>query len=154
MRLRGNYLVSGFFLLTGLYGIIVSSGFRYWESMTLPLITSSLVFILAAVQLIRDLLKNKKSPSDIQEKDKIKNKKEIKKGLIIFGWASAFVLVTYLFGFYISIPAFSITYLKLQSRGWITSIIFAAVFLLFVFLIFELVLKTPLYRGLFFRLFM
>jgi hypothetical protein len=155
MKIKSSALVSGFLMLIGLFGIITSAGFRYWESMTLPLITSSLVFVLAGVQLIRDLCNhseieaNKKS--EINKGDS-RNKDEIKRGVFIFGSSIAFVMTTYFMGFYVAVPFFSFAYLKQNSRTWLTSTLFAVIFLVFIYLVFDLLLKTPLYKGLIFQI--
>jgi hypothetical protein len=157
MKIKGSTLVSGFFLLIGLYGIITSVNFRYWESMTLPLITSGLVFILAGVQLGLDLRKRPQKEATAKTKntadDDSTKKDEIKRGAIIISWSIAFVLATYLFGFYLSIPLFSFAYLKQHSRRWLTSILFSVIILGFIYLVFNIILKTTLYKGLIFNLF-
>ena len=55
MKIKGSLFVAVFFLLLGLFGIIQSLTFRYWESMVLPLAISSLIFILAAVEVGKEL---------------------------------------------------------------------------------------------------
>jgi hypothetical protein len=155
MRIKSSAAVSAIFLLTGLLGIITSAGFRYWESMTLPLFTSSIIVILASVQLKRDLKKHTgKEPNEKNNpiQNDSRNKEETKRGVVIIGWSVAFVLATYIFGFYIAIPAFSLAYLKQNSRSWLTSIVFAVIFLTIIYLIFDMLLNSPLYKGLIFDL--
>ena len=144
-------------MLVGIYGIIASLSFHYWESMTLPLTTSSLVFILAGTQLGLDLRKRPQKEDSGKKAataaDDNSRKKETKRGVIILCWTAGFALATYLIGFYIAIPVFSLAYLKTHGRRWLTSILFAAIILGFIYLVFNVVLKTTLYRGLIFNLF-
>jgi hypothetical protein len=157
MKKNSSFLISAFFLVIGLFGIIKSIGFHYWESITLPLITSSLVFILASIQLLWDLRhhteqKEKNENTNISKSDK-SNKDEIKRGMILFSWSIALVLAIYLIGFYIAIPVFCFIYLKRHSRNWITSLLVAGTFVLFIYLVFNTLLKTTLYRGVIFSIF-
>ena len=152
MKIKGSTLVAGLCLIIGVFGIITSLTFKHWESMTLPLITSSLVFILAIVQLCLDLRKRStKDVNNIITEDRSGND-EIKKGLIITGWTAGFCLAVFIFGFYIAIPSFSIAYLKTHSRSWITSISFTVIILGFIYLVFNIALKAPLYAGFIFSL--
>ena len=57
MKLKGGFWVALFFLALGLFGIIQSLTFGYWESMVLPLGISIIISILAAVEVARELLK-------------------------------------------------------------------------------------------------
>ncbi|MBN1368462.1 MAG: tripartite tricarboxylate transporter TctB family protein [Dehalococcoidales bacterium] len=157
MKIKGSILVTGLFLLIGLCGIITSLTFHYWESMTLPLITSSLVIILACIQLGLDLRKRPKKDDSVKKgettADDTLKKAELKRGTIILCWTAGFALATYILGFYIAIPVFSLAYLKTHSRRWLTSILFAVIITGFIYLVFNIVLKTILYRGLIFSLF-
>jgi polyferredoxin len=155
MRNKSSAAVSVLFLLTGLFGIIASAGFRYWESLTLPIVTSSLIVILASVQLKRDLKKQTGKESNERNntnQNDSRNRDETKRGVVFISWSVAFVLATYIFGFYIAIPAFSLAYLKRNSRSWLTSIVFAVIFLTIIYLIFDMLLNSPLYKGLIFDL--
>lgn len=156
MKFNRNSLVSSFFMVVGLFGIITSTGFNHWESKTLPLFTSSLVFVLALLQLVRDLRYHKnKEPTDdnTQLKDSSRWKHEIMTGTKLFSWSAAFIVVTYLAGFYLAIPGFSFVYLKRRARSWLSSGLFSVSFLIIIFLIFDVLLKTTLYKGLIFNYF-
>jgi hypothetical protein len=154
MKAKSSPTVSAFFLLIGLGGMIIATSFHDWESVTLPLMTSSLVVILAGVQLVRDLVdRRRKEPNENTSRKESGQKEEIKRGLKICGWAAAFVLAAYLAGFYIAIPVMSMAYLKSRGRSWVTAIIFAGVFTVIIYLIFAVLLKATLYNGRIFSLF-
>jgi len=141
-----------FFLLLGLFGIIQSLTFRYWESMVLPLAVSSLIFILAAVELGKELRHqdNKKTATEKKTGKESKDSFEIRRLGLVFGWAAGFSLAVYLVGFYIAIAVFSFTYLKWRGRSWLTATIFAIALLAFIYGVFDVGLKAPIYEGLIF----
>ena len=141
-----------FFLLLGLYGIIQSLTFRYWESIVLPLAMSSLIFVMAVVEVGRELRRQDKRETAIEGKPQTETKTrvEIRRFSLVFSWAAAFMLGTYLLGFRIAVPIFAFSYLKWRGRGWITATVFAVVMLAFIYGAFELGLKAPLFKGLIF----
>jgi hypothetical protein len=152
MRTRGSLALAVFFLLIGLFGIVQSLTFRDWEAMTMPLIVSGLMFILAGVQVVRELRRQGhqktavETEADNQDKDKVNTSKI---GLV-FGWAAGFCLGVYLLGFYIAITVFAFSYLKWRGRSWLTAAIFAIAMLAFIYGVFVLGLKAPLYKGVIF----
>jgi len=152
MRIKGSLCVAIFFLLLGIFGIVQSLTFRYWESTVLPLATSSLIFILAAVEVGKELRRQDKREAAIEKKSgkESKNKVEIRRLGLVFGWAAGFSLAIYLLGFHIAIPLFAFAYLKWRGRSWITATIFAIAMLAFIYGAFELGLKAPLFKGLIF----
>jgi hypothetical protein len=152
VKLKGSFWVALFFLLVGLFGIIQSLGFRYWESMALPLGISSVIFILAAVEVTRELRRRDKEEAAPEGKpgSRMKGKLDMRKLGVMFGWAAGFCLAIYLLGFYIAIPIFAFSYLKWRGRGWLVAVIFAIALLAFSYAVFSIGLKVPLYKGLIF----
>ena len=152
MKIKGSFWVAIFFLLLGLFGITQSLTFRYWESMVLPLAISSLLFILAAVEVGKELLRRDNREAAVEKKTGKEglNKIEIRRLGWVFSWAAGFSLAIYLLGFYIAIPVFSFAYLKWRGKSWLAAIIFALAMLAFIYPVFEIGLKAPLYKGLIF----
>ena len=149
MKLKGSFWVAAFFLALGIFGITQSLTFRYWESMVLPLGISIIISILAAVEVIRELLKRRKAAAE-ETAEKSEPKIERRRLFLTLGWVAGFCLAVYLFGFYISIPTFAFGYLKWRRRSWLVALIFAVAILAFSYLVFAVGLKVPLYRGLVF----
>jgi len=152
MKIRGSLYVAAFFLLLGLFGIIQSLTFRYWESMVLPLAMSSIIFILAAVEVGKELRRqdNKGAATEKVTGKESKDSIEVRRLGLVFGWAAGFSLTIYLLGFYIATPVFAFAYLKWRGRSWLTAIIFAIAMLAFIYPVFDIGLKAALYRGLIF----
>jgi DMSO reductase anchor subunit len=147
---RGSFWLAVFFLALGLFGIIESLTFLYWESMALPLFVSSAIFVLAAVEVAREWRGDKREVTDAGAAKESDTKAENRRLWPIFGWASGFCLTIYLLGFYVSIPVFAFAYLKWRKRSWLVAAIFAVALLAASYAIFSIGLKVPLYRGLIF----
>lgn len=152
MRIKGSLCVAIFFLLLGIFGIVQSLTFRYWESTVLPLATSSLIFILAAVEVGKELRRQDKREAAIEKKSdkESKNKVEIRRLGLVFGWVAGFSLAIYLLGFHIAIPLFAFAYLKWRGRSWLAATVFAIAMLAFTYAVFDIGLKAPLFDGLIF----
>lgn len=153
MRLKGSFWLAVFFLALGLFGIVQSMTFRYWESMTLPLAVSIIISILAGIQVVREQRRRgeEEEMAVAQEKAKDSQRKlDGKRFGIVFSWVAGFCLAIYLLGFYISIPAFAFAYLKWRRRSWLAAAIFAMALLAFSYAVFAIGLKAPLYKGLVF----
>ena len=149
MKVKGSLWLTVFFLLLGLFGITQSLTFGYWESMVLPLAISSLIFILASVEMARELRRRQTTGEGKVAKESPGNAQL--KGLgVVFGWAGGFALGVYLLGFYIAAPLFAFSYLKWRRRSWLVAAAFAIAVLALIYVVFAVALKTPLYRGLIF----
>lgn len=152
MKLKGSFYVAVFFLLLGIFGITQSLTFGYWESMVLPLAISSLLFILAAVEVVKELRQRDDGKTAVEGKPDTESKSKVEIGRVglVFGWAAGFCLAIYLFGFYIAVPLFAFAYLKWRGRSWLTAAIFAVALSAFIYGAFQFGLKVPLYKGLIF----
>jgi len=154
VKLKGSFWVALFFLALGLFGIIQSLTFGYWESMVLPLGISIIISILAAVEVARELKRRgdegEAAAAEKKQEDGIKEKFNARRLGVVFGWAAGFCLAIYLLGFYISIPLFAFAYLKWRKRSWLVAVVFAIALLAFSYLVFSVGLKVPLYKGLIF----
>jgi peptidoglycan/LPS O-acetylase OafA/YrhL len=152
MRVRGSLSIAVFFLLVGVFGVAQSLTFRYWESTVLPLATSSVILILAAVEVGKELRRRNKEEAAVETEGGKEGKHsiDIRKLGLVFGFVAAFSLAVYLLGFYIAIPLFSLAYLKWRGRSWLVAVVFAIAMLAFVYGVFVLGLKAPLFEGLVF----
>jgi hypothetical protein len=146
---RGSFWFAVFFLALGLFGIIESLTFTYWESITLPMAVSIIIFVLAGVEVAREWRRDRaaKAAAAAKESD---TKAENRRLWPVFGWVAGLCLAIYLLGFYISIPVFAFAYLKWRKRSWLAAVIFAVALLAASYAIFAIGLKVPLYKGLIF----
>jgi peptidoglycan/LPS O-acetylase OafA/YrhL len=152
MRVRGSLGIAVFFLLVGIFGVVQSLTFRYWESTVLPLATSGIILILAVVEVGKELRRrdNGEAAAETEGGKEGKRSIDIRKLGLVFGFVAAFSLAVYLLGFYIAIPLFSLAYLKWRGRSWLVAVVFAIAMLAFVYGVFVLGLKAPLFEGLVF----
>jgi peptidoglycan/LPS O-acetylase OafA/YrhL len=152
MRVRGSLGIAVFFLLVGIFGVVQSLTFRYWESTVLPLATSGIILILAVVEVGKELRRRNKeeAAAETEGGKEGKHSIDIRKLGLVFGFVAAFSLAVYLLGFYIAIPLFSLAYLKWRGRSWLVAVVFAIAMLAFIYGVFVLGLKAPLFEGLVF----
>ena len=108
----------------------------------LPLLMSSIVFILAAIELRREIA----ARGDTEENSKIEGRKY----LPIAAWILGFSLAIYLVGFIIAIPLFVGCYMKQHGSRWLMAITSAVVYTAIIYSVFELALRVDLYKGLLF----
>ena len=118
--------------------------------MTLPLMMSSVIFVLAIVELIKDFRRqaDTQAASEASAESRTSTRVEWQRFGVALGWMIGFAIVIYLAGFIIATPLFLVFYLKRQGRGWLMVALVAVVTTAVIYSIFEIGLKAPLYRGL------
>lgn len=153
MRIKGSLLVAIFFLLLGIYGLIQSLTFEYWESVALPAIVSGVIIVMATIEVGKELYSMGKRgtiSADLNLPIETMGTAELRRFVFITVWVAAFMLCIYLFGFRISIPVYAFLYLKWRGKHLFIAAIFALAMLGFVYGVFELGLKAPLFQGIVF----
>ena len=153
MKAKGRLLMALFFLILGIYGLIQSLTFEYWESVAMPLIVSGVIIVMATVEAGKEIysLGKKGTPSaDLKSLIKITGTAELRRFALITVWVTAFILFIYLFGFRIAIPVYAFFYLKWRGKHLLFAAFFALAMLGFVYGVFELGLKASLFQGIVF----
>lgn len=147
MKLKPGSYFTMVIMAVSLAVILGALTLEYKSIKVLPIMVGGIVFILATVTLIRELrAKEKPKGAVVQEEEKT----ELRSYWPTAAWIAGFALAIYLLGFLIAIPLFILSYLKLQGRRWLRSIIIAGITTSLVYLAFELALQVKLYRGLLF----
>ena len=99
MRTKGSLWVAVFFLIIGLYGLIQSLTFGYWESVALPAAVSGVMVLMASVEIGKELYSSGKGETTSDGLKPRRDKREEidfrRLGLIV-GWIAAFMLCIYL----------------------------------------------------------
>ncbi len=157
MKLNGN----SYFLIVIMVLMLVFIGLSLqMESIkikVLPLAIGSIVFVLAAIILSREILTSDKPVAEASTISGTEGREKDEKGIIgylpIGAWVVGFFLAIYLLGFIIAIPLFVLAYMKLHGIKWLLTVISTIFVPLIVYSIFELALRIELYRGLVFNLF-
>jgi hypothetical protein len=145
----GLFFVISLLLLMAVI-IPVTLSYPRTETKLVPLMAASIVFVLGAVQLVRDIKgigKAAKPKDESVDATGIKNEFGRRFGVIIC-WMAGFFIVLYFFGFLVAIPIFVFSYLKLHGYRWFASIISAIILTVLIHSIFNIVLKAQLFSGL------
>lgn len=153
MRTKGSLLIALFFLVLGIYGLIQSLAFEYWESVALPAIISGVIIVMATIEVGKELYslgKRGTITADLKLPIKTMGTAGLRRFVFFTVWVAAFMLCIYFFGFRISIPVYAFLYLKWRGKHLLFAAIFALAMLGFVYGVFELGLKAPLFQGIVF----
>lgn len=143
MKLKpGSYFLI-FIMALSLAVALGTLSLRYQSTKILPMIISGLIFVLAAIALIRDLLSKKDTRGPEEETP-----------LNVYWrtgiWILALAMGIWILGFLIAIPIFIILYLLKHDTKWLKSIVVGCITSTLLYLAFEVALKVDLYRGLLF----
>ncbi len=122
--------------------------FRYYQSALIPVIFGGMVFILAAIQAVREI--TGKAPEPSENKPKFKEGIEYTKGMgtgVFSAWFFGLALAIYLFGHLIATPLFSLAYVKWRGRSWGKAIACGVCITAFLYVLFPVAFRTELYQG-------
>ena len=145
MKIKGNAYFLILILAVILLIVILSLTMKAFDSKLLPVLIGSVTFILAAMELVREL----KSGKTVTEDKKATAGVAERRGYLISSiWIGGFFLIVYVLGFNIATALFVLTYMKKQGTGWLAAASFAVVTTAIIYGLFELILKVELYRGL------
>ena len=150
--LKGRVLFG--LLLIGVGGYAAFSA-RHWtfKAALFPLTVSIPLIVLAAVQVILDLLGKREISSgaavDMEFSADVTPEQARRRAIGIFLWAAGFILLVFFVGFPVAVPLFMFSYLSFQSRvGWLLSVTLTAAAWLFFYGLFERLLNLPFEQGL------
>jgi len=140
-------------LIVMLVIIGLSMRLEYLASKLLPVLISSIVFILAFIALVGEI--KAKNRHDIETTENTIEKglggkvtSEAKKYLLIIAaWIIGFFLAIYVIGFVIAGPLFVGSYMKRYGSSWLSTIITTGIFAVVFYTVFNIVLKADLYKG-------
>lgn len=123
--------------------------YPYYQARLAPLTISGSLFILAAVQLAREIRASKAAGSPKEEK-KAKPSELPRFGFEI-AWFAGFALAIFLFGFIISIFGMSLAYMRAHGAKWRISVLISGLLTPLSWGIFSYILGAHLYQGLIFK---
>jgi len=143
-------LLIGIMVFTLAFGFI-SLTYPAVKTKLVPGTVSGLVFVLAGIQLWKELShkeqSEKESKADAIDEESPESEVGWRENLLAFAWLSGFLVAIYLFGFVISIMLFIFSYMRLNRLGWATSVITAVLATAFIYVIFVSVLRADLFPG-------
>ena len=132
----------------------------------LPTIVSSLIFVLAVVELTREILAHRRvarknqpkaeraSGVDMNEEVGLEKAGDLRGDMVGFAWLMGMIIGTYLLGLLVSIPLFILIYLISHGIGWLKASIMAVVTVISTYLVFVKLLQLELFPGIIMELFM
>ena len=141
MKLKPSSYFTMVIMAVSLAIVLRALTFEYQSIKMLPIIIGGIVFVLATISLVRDLLSKKETRGPEEETS-------LRTYWRTGTWIAAFALAIYLLGFIIAIPLFILSYLKWHGRRWLIAMGIAGVTTVFIYVAFELSLRVQLYRGL------
>ena len=173
MKLKAKSFFSLFLIL--FFGVVIVGALGYNpKARLIPLVIALPCLAMAIAQFILDLGKGRKRGIsgeeelfrevmekvahqeiviDEEEKKEKKSSIEAKKLFNSIFWILGFSALTFLFGFLITIPLFTILFMRYKKESWRLSLSCAAGLWLSVYLSFVIAAKVTLYEGFIFRLF-
>jgi hypothetical protein len=120
-----------------------------------PLIVMALSMLILIRELAKEIILHRRSISAIHadnatEPEQVP-RETVVKFLLVAGWIAGLGVLIWLFGFLIAFPLFILVYIKLKGEKWLWAVIVSLSFWVVVYVGFGLLLKLPLYEGLFFQ---
>ncbi len=144
-----------FILLLMVFVIVVSSGFSAFQAKFLFLLFGSIVFVISAVELVKELRatgKTEEATAEGEPPETARGRNELRRIISPLLWVAGFFTGILLLGFYVAIPLFVFFFMKLRRRSWAMSVFSAVGLTAVIYSIFEVGLNTILYTGLLFAL--
>lgn len=141
-------------LVVALFFGIQSFGLPNIKARVVPIVASTFVFVLAAIELIRELrvgFEKKDKPARAPQPVSPAVSGERRRLFALFCWMFGLFVAIYILGYPISIFLFVFVFLKLHGRGWIASFSSAVLTAGVIYFLFMIVLKIPLFQGIIFE---
>ncbi len=150
MRIRPGAYFLLFLMIVGALFIVFSLGFPTLQSKLISITVGLAVIILGLIQLLRETLVKQKVKDSGREEDSLQEEEAgitLRRGVILAGWIGGLVVIIYFLGFFVTIPLFIISYLKLHNTRWIATIFTAVLTTAIVYGLIEVILEFKLWRG-------
>jgi hypothetical protein len=157
MKIKPGSWFLVFILLLMVYSIAESISFRHYEATLVPLLLSMVIFVLGAIELVRELRSPPKQPRPAEDEDmpptvvaQAAGGSEMRRFGLALGWIGGFAVSVWILGFLLSTLLFAVSYLKTKGLNWLSSAAFAVGFTVVLYVVFELGFRSQLSRGLVF----
>ena len=146
--MKANVVIPVFLVVLMAAALSVALGYPYLQAKLSILFAAGLVFILAWVQLVRELRKKEGPPRDEKTVEKGPGRQaKAADYMVETAWMFAFALAIYFAGFLIAIPVFACSYMKTHGTKWSVAVVTAVLLNVFCYIIFIWVLDMRLYAG-------
>jgi hypothetical protein len=156
---KGESILTLFFL--AFFVILILTSMTYSpKARRMPLVVTVPGLVLCGGWLATKAIKKRRAPKQREdgpaEKDEGKTlstepSAENKKMLVMFGWMVFLVGMIWVVGFLITIPVYTILFMRSMKESWRSSLLFAAFGFASLYFLFIVGLHMELYPGLIFR---
>ena len=150
-KLRGSSYSLILVMVVMLAFIGLSLRLVYFASKLLPLLIGSIVLVLAAIALAREIKAGHSLEEGIATTNETgvgeKTSAEVGKYSGIAAWIIGFFLSIYVLGFIIATLLFVGVYMKRHGSKWPETVITAVIFTGIIYAVFDLAFKAELYKG-------
>jgi hypothetical protein len=143
-------------LLLGLFGWAFLQAAQWsFQAALFPRIVTASGVVLSVLHLAQALLRLRQeaAPCDTDHSDDVEHvfrTAGVRRWVSALGWVTAFFVLLYVAGLYVTAPVFSLLYLRFAGkRTWIFCAIYAIVIAVALYVAFELALGVPTPQGLF-----
>jgi|TARA_B100000315_G_scaffold217695_1_gene218487 hypothetical protein len=133
-----------------LIAVVSSMNLEFFASKLLPVLISTVILILAVIALVLEIKAGRRLGAPASGGETEVEGGTGAEAMIFLGmaaWIFGLALSIYLVGFMISIFLFVGAYMKRHGSNWFSVIITAGIFTGVIHVVFDLALKTDLYKG-------
>ena len=135
----------------GLAAFITTLFLKSKDAWMIPRILSAVIFLLGLAGFFQDVFwKDRHKPAEGKE-NQVFQPGELKLFLVYTAWIVGLAFAIYVFGFYIAMLVFCAAYLAWSKRKILVCILFSVIFTGVIYVLFEILVRSYLYKGLFFR---
>ncbi len=156
---QGEFILTLFFLAFFVILTLISMTYSP-KARRMPLVVMIPGLAFCAVSLATKAIKKRRTPEQREDEPaETDNGKalgaeplaENKKMLVMFGWIVLLVGMIWIVGFLITIPVYTILFMRSMKESWRSSLLFAAIGFASLYFLFVVGLHMELYPGLIFR---
>lgn len=147
-----TWIEKAFILIIGIVVsvILISSFTLRFKSAVIPIATSIIIIVLLGIEMLNTFIR-KREKKENQLKPTKNSEFKQKRVIGVFLWVVVTGLLIYFIGFLIATFLSSVIYFRLYGqKTLIRSIVIAVLFSSFIYIIFVVLAKFGLYKGLFF----
>ncbi len=146
--MKANAVIPLFLVVLMAAAISVAFGYPYLQAKLSVLFAAGIVFILAWVQLVREVRRKEGPPRDEETVEGGTGRQaKAAEYIVETAWMVGFALAIYFAGFLVAIPVFACFYMKSHGTKWSVAAVTAVLLDLFCYIIFIWVLDMRIYPG-------
>ncbi len=153
---RGEFILTLFFLAFFVVMMLISMTYSA-KARRMPLVVIIPGVALCAAMVLKMTTRKGHEPerreaesaeTEDSEPSGLEAKEEKKKMLVMFGWMALLVGMIWIVGFLVTIPVYTILFMRSLKESWRLSIIFGIVGFIVLYFLFVVGLEMELYPGL------